>query len=106
MNEKGEADLQEVTQAFNAYYRKRIEAGLPPEKRTCIFTKGNYTDRDVERLILSNPFKRFEDMGYMHHTKVMGVLQIDKTIMRNLQKKDIEELKEQCQKALEKYWNR
>ena len=55
---------------------------------------------------MSNPLKRFEDMGYMHHTKVMGVLQIDKTIMRNLQEKDIEELKEQCQKALERYWNR
>ena len=31
MNEKGEADLQEVTQAFNAYYRKRMKPVCRPK---------------------------------------------------------------------------
>ena len=33
-------------------------------KKPCIFTKGEYSVKDVENLILSMPFKRFEDMGY------------------------------------------
>lgn len=41
-----------------------FDKGLIPEKKPCLFTKGGYTDKDVERLILSMPFKRFEDMDF------------------------------------------
>jgi len=105
MNDKGEAKLDEIVDSFTAYYENRRESGLKAEKRKCIFTKGNYTAKDVQSLILSMPFRRFEDMGYMHHSKYMGVLQIDKSIMRNLTEEDKENVLNYCYQALNRYWN-
>lgn len=104
MNEKGEAGLNDVAYAFSEYYKDRKEQGLPAEKKKCIFTEGNYTLKDVEKLILSNPFKRFEDMGYMHHSKYLGILQIDKSIMKHFNDNDMSDLLTYCSEALNRYW--
>ncbi len=40
MNEKGEAELNDVAYAFSEYYKDRKEQGLPAEKKKCIFTEG------------------------------------------------------------------
>ena len=104
MNEKGEAELADVAAAFSDYYEKRKKNGLPAEKKNCIFTKDNYSQKDVQKLILSMPFKRFEDMGYMHHSKYIGTLQIDKAIMKNFDDNDMSDLLTYCEEALERYW--
>ena len=106
MNEKGEADIVDVTDTFSCYYEERKKQGLQAEKKQCIFTKGNYSSKDVEKLILSMPFKRFEDMGYMHHSKYLGILQIDKSIMKSFDDDDMSDLLTYCTEGLEKYWNR
>ncbi len=106
MNEKGEADIVDVTDTFACYYEERKKQGLQAEKKPCIFTKGNYSSKDVEKLILSMPFKRFEDMGYMHHSKYLGILQIDKSIMKSFDDDDMSDLLTYCTEGLEKYWNR
>lgn len=103
MNEHGEAMLSDVAESFAWYYEDRIKKGLPAEKKNCIFTKGDYTRKDVERLILSMPFKRFEGMGYMRHSKYLGVIQIDKSIMKTLDD-DISTILTYCTDALERYW--
>ena len=36
MNEKGEASLSDVVEAFTWYYEDRIQNGLPAEKKNCI----------------------------------------------------------------------
>ena len=104
MNEKGEAPLSDVADAFSWYYEDRIKNGLPAEKKTCIFTKGGYTAKDVEKLILSMPFKRFESMGYMRHSKYIGIIQIDKSIMKDWTDADAAALQKCCSDALERYW--
>lgn len=106
MNENGEANIADVADRFAWYYEDRIKQGLPAEKKNCIFTKGNYTAKDVEKLILSMPFKRFEDMGYMHHSKYLGLLQIDKSIMKSIDDNDMSDLLTCCTDGLEKYWKR
>ena len=85
-------------------YEDRIKKGLPAEKKNCIFTKGDYTQKDVERLILSMPFNRFEGMGYMRHSKYLGVIQIDKSIIKTLDDDDISTIMTYCTDALERYW--
>ena len=104
MNEKGEAPLSDVAEAFASHYEDRIKKGLPAEKKNCIFTKGGYTAKDVERLILSMPFKRFEGMGYMRHSKYLGIIQIDKSIMKDWTDADAVALQKCCSDALERYW--
>lgn len=105
MNEKGEAMLLDVAESFAWYYEDRIKKGLQAEKKNCIFTKGNYTQKDVEKLILNMPFKRFEGMGYMRHSKYLGVIQIDKSIMKTLDDGDISTILTYCTDALERYWD-
>ena len=104
MNKDGEVRLGDLADSFAWYYEDRIKNGLAAEKKTCIFTKGRYSKKDVERLILSMPFKRFEEMGYLHHSKYLGVLQIDKSIMKSLDENDLSDLLTYCSNALERYW--
>ena len=104
MNEKGEALLSDVVESFAWYYEDRVKKGLPAEKKNCIFTKGGYTTKDVERLILSMPFNRFEGMGYMRHSKYLGIIQIDKSIMKTLNSDDISTILKYCTDALDRYW--
>lgn len=106
MNENGEARLEDIVDEFANFYIERKENGLKPEKKKCIFTREDFafTEKEVEKLILSMPFKRFEDMNFMHHAKHLGILQIDKAIMKRISEKDIKHRKECCVQALEKYF--
>ena len=104
MDESGKARLEDVADSFAAFYEERIEAGLPAEKKPCIFTRGGYTQKDVERLILSMPFKRFEDMGFISHSKYLGILQIDRHIMNRITEKETKQLQEYCRVALIRYF--
>jgi len=104
MSEDGTARLEDVVQSFADYYETRIAKGLPAEKNPCIFTKGGYTDKDVERLILSMPFKRFEDMHCVRHSKEIGVIQLDKSILKRLTESDRTTIISDCHRALNKYF--
>ncbi len=106
MNENGEVLLDDVSQVFADYYEDRKAKGLPAEKKKCIFTEGGYSQKDVQRLILSMPFKRFEDMGFMRHSKYIGTLQLDKSIAKELNNDILEEIFKCCTDALERYWGR
>lgn len=104
MNNRGEAELSEVAELFADYYEERVRNGLHAEKKNCIFTKGGYSLKDVEKLILGMPFKRFEGMGYMRHSKYLGIIQIDKCIMKDWNDSDLETVVKNCNDALERYW--
>ncbi len=104
MDEDGKARIEDVVGGFTEFYENRKQSGLPPEKKPCIFTKGEYSNKDVENLILSMPFKRFEDMGFIHHSKNIGIIQLDRDIIKNLTDDDVKKLIAGADKALEKYF--
>ena len=91
---------------FRSFYESRRAAGLVVEKANSIFAKTDYTDKQAERNILSNPFKRFEDMNMFRHTKTLGVVKVDSTVWKKLtdaEKKWIESISDE---RLEKYYQR
>jgi hypothetical protein len=104
MDASGSARLEDVARDFARYYEARKEKGLPPEKRKCIFTRGGYTPRDVERLILNMPFKRFEDMHIMHHARQLGTLQFYTVLSKQLTEADIQQIRNCCELALNRYF--
>ena len=71
-DEKGRVKLSDISDYFRAYYERRRAAGLVVEKPDSIFAKGSYTDSEAQRNILANPFKRFEDMQMLRHTRTWG----------------------------------
>lgn len=43
-------------------------------------------------------------MGFMHHSKNIGIIQLDRDIIKNLTDNDVERLIDSSNKALEKYF--
>ena len=104
MDETGSAKLADVAADFAGFYEDRKAKGLPPEKKTCIFTKGGYTPRDVEQLILRMPFRRFEDMHAVHHAKQLGTIQFYKALFNQLTEDDFDQIRESSNEALRRYF--
>ena len=104
MDEEGSARLEDVVSDFKEFYDDRIERGLIAEKQSSIFNTNDYTEKDVERLMLSMPFKVYEEMGVMSHSKYIGVIQLDKQIAKRLNPVDIEEIITSCKNGLVKYY--
>ena len=102
----GRVKISDIVSYFRSFYESRRNTGLVVEKANSIYTKGNYTDKDAERNILSNPFKRFENMNMLRHTKTLGVVEVDSTVWKKLtdaEKKWIESI---CDERLDKYYQR
>ncbi len=104
MDDTGSARLEDVAERFAAFYEDRKAKGQPPEKKNCIFTKGDYTKRDVERLILTMPFKRFEDMHVMHHAKQLGTIKFYRTLQKQLTEEDVKNIRQWCEDGILKYF--
>ena len=105
-DDKGRIKLDDIVAFFKAYYESRREAGLIVEKKNSIFAKGGYTDKEAVRNILSNPFKRFEDMQMMRHTKTLGIVQVDEAVWKHLSADEKDEIKSICDEKLEAYFSR
>lgn len=104
MDETGSAKLADVAADFAKFYEDRRAKGLSPEKKTCIFTKGGYTSKEVEQLILRMPFRRFEDMHAVHHAKQLGTIQFYKTLFNQLTEDDFDQIRESSNEALRRYF--
>ena len=71
-----------------------------------IFAKGGYTDKEAERNILSNPFKRFEDMQMLKHTKTLGIVRVDEAVWKHLTAEEKVQIESICNEKLEQYYKR
>ena len=105
-DEKGRIKLENIVSYFRSYYENRRSMGLVVEKKNSIFAKGGYTDKEAGRNILANPFKRFEDMQMLRHTKTLGIVQVDEAVWKKLSKEEKAEIEKVCDEKLEKYYLR
>ena len=104
MDRQGRAPLEDVARAFASHYEQRRAQGMMAEKASSIMQKGGYTEKDVQRLILSMPFKRFEDMRFLKHSKSFGVIELDETIHKRLTDTDLEWIDGWCEEKLREYY--
>ncbi|MBP5287884.1 MAG: DEAD/DEAH box helicase family protein [Elusimicrobiales bacterium] len=102
----GKVLISDVAAYFRKFYNKRRESGLIPEKSNSMFSKDNYTDSQAVRNILANPFRRFEDMNMMSHTRTLGILQVNRKLWDSLTDTDKEKIISICDKKLEEYYKR
>ena len=104
-DDKGRIKLEDIVSYFRSYYEGRRASNLVVEKKNSIFAKGDYTDKEAERNILANPFKRFEDMQMLRHTKMLGVVQVDESVWKKLSKDEKAEIEKICDEELERYFS-
>ena len=103
-DKKGLVKLSDIAAFFRAFYQQRRTAGLVVEKANSLYCREDVTDREIERNILANPFKRFEDMQMLYHTKTLGIIQVDGSVWKRLTEEDFAEIREVCRKKLEHYY--
>lgn len=103
---KGRVKLDDIVAYFKDYYENRRSAGLLVEKANSIFAKGGYTDKEAQRNILSNPFKRFQDMQMLRHTKTLGIIEVEPTVWKNLTDDEKNEIHYICDEKLNEYYSR
>ena len=106
MDTSGRVALSDVVDYFIDFYEDRKAHGMIAEKSTSIYQKGGYTRKDVEKNILSNPFKRFEDMRFLMRCKDVETIEVNPIIFRKLTREDWLHIVDACDKSLEKYYLR
>ena len=90
---------------FIYFYEDRRKKGVIVEKRKCIYLRTDYTRNEVMRNIFSNPFKRFEDMGFMKRSRDIEYVEFNKNIWNKLTNEKVKLIINYCEKALKKYYN-
>lgn len=105
-DKQGRVKIDDLVAYFRAFYEDRRARGEVVEKHNSIFAKGNYTDKEAVRNILSNPFKRFEDMNMMRHTKTIGIIEVEPTVWKRLAEEDKKHILQVCDLRLKQYYKR
>jgi superfamily II DNA or RNA helicase len=69
-DDTGCCSLDELTKLYSSYYRKRLDAGLPVDRKGCPYTHDYVDDTaKMKNSILRNPFEKFERKRFMFHQK-------------------------------------
>ena len=103
---QGRAKISDLVEYFRHFYSDRKNNNLIVEKEDSLFFKDYCSDKEIEREILNYPFRRFETMSMMHHTKTLGVVQIDSCVWKVLSEEDKYEIIKICDTKLEEYYKR
>lgn len=103
---QGRAKISDLVEYFRHFYSDRKNNNLIVEKEDSLFFKDYCSDKEIEREILNYPFRRFETMSMMHHTKTLGVVQIDSCVWKVLSEVDKYEIIKICDTKLEEYYKR
>lgn len=106
IDSEGNVRICDIVDYFKEFYEARKENGMIAEKSTSIFQKVGYTDKDVERNILSNPFKRFADMRFLQRCRDVTMIRINPAIFKKLTIEDKALILDTCEKKLEEYYKR
>lgn len=104
-DEKGRVLVDDLTDYFIYFYEDRRKKGLVVEKKKCIYLRGDYTRKEVMQNIFNNPFKRFEDMGFMKRRNDIEYVEFNKNIWSKLTKEKIKLIYNYCDNALKRYYN-
>lgn len=103
IDDKRRVRVEDLVDYFIDYYEGRREKGLVVEKRRCLYLR-DYTRKEVERNMFSNPFKRFEDMNFMKRNKDLEFIEINRHIMKKLSKDEIKWIMEHSDRKLDEYF--
>lgn len=106
IDDTGKVRVDDIIDYFIDFYENRRKNGLIVEKKSSIYSKGNYSRKDVERNIFINPFKRFEDMRFMKRSQNVEYIELNRNIFRKLTKEDKEWILSHCDKKLDEYYRR
>lgn len=102
----GKSSMNRIVAYFHDFYEARRKAGLFVEKPNSIFANTGYTDKDIKKLILVYPYKRFAEMQIFTYSKLLGSICMDPNVWSSLHSSEILEICRMCDEHIEKYYDR
>lgn len=101
----GGASIEDVLDDYIAFYRSRIDRGLPVDRRTCPYNEKTLGDRKfVKRNMLANPFEKFERKRFLYYSKDLGIISMNHALQSRLGESDLEAIRTQMQEDLRDYY--
>ena len=106
VDENGRVLVEDIVNYFVDFYSARKEKGLVVEKKQSIFCKDGYTEKDVERNIFANPFKRFEDMRFISRCRDIEYVEFNRHVWKRLTGDEKAWIVGRCDERLEEYYGK
>lgn len=101
----GGVSIEDVLKDYIAFYRSRIDRGLPVDRRTCPYNEKTLEDRKfIKRNMLANPFEKFERKRFLYYSKDLGIISMNHALQSRLGASDLEVIREQMQEDLGDYY--
>ncbi|MEC4815539.1 MAG: DEAD/DEAH box helicase [Scytonema sp. PMC 1069.18] len=103
----GRVKITELTAFFRDFYLQRLEQGLVVEgDRKQMSRVAELSDSEIEAIMMTKPFEKFERRQFVLRLKEMTILQFAKPLWKNLTDQDKIELQQLAETALQKYYAR
>jgi hypothetical protein len=108
VDEHGRASINDVVQAFHAFYLGRLQQGLPMERSAARMHQADRLSRDdVRALMLTMPFRKFEQRKYLSYDRQdLSYLRFHSALWRQLTPDDRTTIRSQCERAITEYYER
>lgn len=105
VNEKGKVLIDDIVDYFVEFYEDRKARHLVVEKEGSLYCREKYSKKEVKRNIFVNPFKRFEDMGFMKKSKDVEYVEFNYHVWKKLSREEKIWIERYCEEKLEEYYN-
>lgn len=102
----GKSSMNKIVAYFRDFYETRRKLGLFVEKPNSIFANTGYTDKDIKKLIIVYPYKRFAEMQMFTYSNLLGTVSMDPNVWSSLHSSEILEICRMCDEHIENYYNR
>lgn len=103
----GDARTDDVLSDYVAFYRDRLERGLPVDRAGCPYTLETLGDRAfMRRSMLVNPFEKFERKRFMYQSRDLGLISLNHALLARLTADDLEAVRTQMRDDLAAYYAR
>ncbi|QKD81917.1 hypothetical protein HPC62_06625 [Thermoleptolyngbya sichuanensis A183] len=103
----GKIKIPDLVTFFKAFYLKRLQNGEIVEKTGSKMVRiAELSDRDIESILLSMPFEKFERRKFIRRLKELTLLKFDPVLWKSLTQQDKADLKQLAETALVEYYQR
>ena len=106
VDENGKVLVADIVNYFIDFYSARKEKGLVVEKKQSLYCKDGYSNKDAERNIFMNPFKRFEDMRFMSRCRDIEYVEFNRHVWKRMNGAEKEWIVGRCDERLEEYYRK
>ncbi|HKM05355.1 MAG TPA: DEAD/DEAH box helicase [Sphaerochaeta sp.] len=102
---QGEVRIDKVLAYYQAFYLKRLEIGLPVDRKGCVYTREYLEDKVLlKRNMLENPFEKFERKRFVYYSKDLGLLAFHSQLWKQIDTKEKQTIKDLLHDSLKTYY--